>query len=65
MVFAAVLVLGLWEKRREEKRESFETAYDEFRGEALRRDAPHLSDCALNNEPAMRARPCDCLSRRA
>lgn len=40
-------------------------AYEAFRDEALQRDAPHLSDCALHNEPAMRSMPCDCVGRQA
>lgn len=41
------------------------TAYEAFRDEALQRDAPHLSDCALHNEPAARSMPCDCAGRQA
>lgn len=41
------------------------TAYEAFRSEALQRDAPHLSDCALHNEPATRSLPCDCVGRQA
>lgn len=41
------------------------TAYEAFRTEAFQRDAPHLSDCALHNEPAMRSLPCDCVGRQA
>lgn len=41
------------------------TAYEAFRSEALQRDSPHLSDCALHNEPATRSLPCDCVGRQA